>query len=132
MDENKAVLARLNSIDSRLASIERTLSDDHSSAAGPKKTREPSDYKVVDPQWFDSICRTLLTHPKLTDPKFKDFLQTGPKNVARYGQLTSGQWKFFGVIHNHCLGTWPKESGETVKKAPEPRYTNDNIDDIPF
>jgi hypothetical protein len=131
MDDKKAVLARLNSIDSRLSSIERILSDDHSSVTGPKKVRDPSDYKQVDPRWFEGVCRTLLGHPKLSDPKFKDFLQTAPKNVERYGQLTTGQWKFFGVIHNHCLGTWPKETAETVK-PPEPRYTNDNMDDIPF
>ncbi len=76
--------------------------------------------KLVDvpKEWFSNLCYVLLRHQDLPNhPGFKEALIDLPKALERYGKLTEGQYKFFGVIHQKLMGTWPsREEAKTPLK----------------
>ncbi len=74
----------------------------------------------LDEQWFSEKCWMLLRHPALEDEKFKAALVDFPKALKKYGHLTKGQYKFFGVIHSKLTGTWPSKPGDKVVDEPPP------------
>lgn len=85
------------------------------------------------PEKFAGICRTLSLMPA-ADERNKTSLADLPKTVARYRQLTVGQWKMFCAIHKQLTNTWPPDKAEfVVEEAPQSfSALPEDEDSIPF
>lgn len=97
----------------------------------------PPSIKFPKPNAFIDLCSQILSHPDCRDPEFRAALEKFSINVFRYRELTEKQLKFFKVMHQKVLGTWPSDStiqGEDavpdVKPAAKPLPADDQ--DIPF
>lgn len=86
---------------------------------------------IPSPEAFRNLCNLLLTSPNCTDEKFKLALKDLPQALARYNQLTTGQWKFFCVIHKNILGTWPSRPEDLVESKQDDSPLPD-LEEIPF
>lgn len=106
-------------------------------AASAAQAPAPGSYvKIMNPDGFRDLCDLLLRSPNCTDPGFRRALEDFPGKVAKYHELSDKQVKFFKVIHQKVLGTWPSMSALTtpveakaeVKSLPLP----EDDSDIPF
>ncbi len=81
----------------------------------PAPQREFVPIKAQDK--FAGLCRELAKMPN-ADARNIASLEDLPKTVARYKQLTVGQWKMFCAIHKQITDTWPPNKEEFLKEDP--------------
>mgnify|MGYP001602931044 CR=1 FL=1 len=103
----------------------------------PQANGSPAPQKefvpIGAPEKFYSLCCALAKMPGCQD-RNRQALDDLPKTVARYRQLTQGQWKMFCAIHKAITGTWPPDKAEfLVEAAPMDHGTvPDDLSDVPF
>ncbi len=96
-----------------------------------EKPKTERVYVKVNWEAFRDLCSLLLKSPNCKDEKFRASLEDLPQSLARYNQLTAGQWKYFSVIHKNVFGNWPPNPEDLVLQRGKPASDVD-LDQIPF
>ncbi len=101
--------------------------------AGHVAPQKAAFIKIGAERKFSNICQQVARMPTATQQN-KDALESLPTTVARYKQLTIGQWKMFCAIHKAVTGTWPpdKKEFEVEEREPDRGPLPDDEDLIPF